>query len=133
MPNKIEVPEQTPDSRATADRHQQACSLTIAFDIDGTWTLSPGLFFEVAYTFKAGGWQVIVVTGREQPHEKLRSLGLLGLPVLVSGPLLKEEAAKKAGYNVNVWVDDMPGMIQNCRILGGDLESENDKLRDAAQ
>lgn len=101
------------------------CSLTIAFDIDGTWTLSPRLFFEVAHTFKAAGWQVIIVTGREQPHEKIKTLGILGLPVIVSGPLLKEEAAKKAGYAVHVWVDDMPGMIQNCRILGGDFESEN--------
>jgi poly(A) polymerase len=39
----------------------------------------------------------------------------------------QEDAARRAGYSVNVWVDDMPGMIQNCRILGGDLSSENER------
>jgi len=99
------------------------CSLTVAFDIDGTWTLAPKLFFEIAGMFMAAGWQVIVVTGREQPREKLKSLGLLGLPLVVSGRLLKEEAVRNAGHMVSVWIDDMPGMIQDCRILGGDLGS----------
>lgn len=95
---------------------------TIAFDIDGTWTLDPPLFVQIAWTFKGAGWDVIIVTGREQPHEKIKSLGLLGLPIVVSNGLFKEEAARIGGYEVNVWVDDMPGMVQECRILKGDLE-----------
>lgn len=102
-------------------------SLTIAFDIDGTWSLDPVLFVKVASLFVLSGWRVIVVTGSNQPKNKLDRL-MIEFPVIVSGPLMKEEAASRAGYTVNVWVDDMPGMIQNCRILGGDLGSENNEL-----
>ena len=103
------------------------CSLTVAFDIDGTWTLAPSLFHHIACLFAKAGWQVIIVTGREQPERKIAGMLLWATwPVIVSGPLLKEEAARRAGYTVNVWIDDMPGMIQNCRILGGDLDSENE-------
>lgn len=107
---------------STASQH------TVAFDIDGTWTLAPALFHHIACLFAKAGWQVIIVTGREQPEKKVDGyLFWSSWPVIVSGPLLKEEAALRAGHKVNVWIDDMPGMIQNCRILGGDLKSENAK------
>ena len=96
-------------------------SLTVAFDIDGTWTLAPALFHQIACLFANSGWQVIIVTGRDQPERKIAGMLLwASWPVIVSGPLLKEEAARRAGYKVNVWIDDMPGMIQDCRILRGD-------------
>lgn len=97
--------------------------MTIAFDIDGTWSLDPQLFDDVANMFRDEKWTVIIVTGREHPPEKLDRLGIHGWPIVVSGPLLKEEAALKAGYKVDVWVDDMPGMIQRTAILG---EPKND-------
>jgi hydroxymethylpyrimidine pyrophosphatase-like HAD family hydrolase len=100
---------------------QQPCSLVVAFDIDGTWSLDPALFKHLAYTFQKSGWRVIIVTGAEQPAEKLQRLMLTGYPLIVSGGQFKEHAARKAGYEVAVWIDDMPGMIQDCRILSGDL------------
>lgn len=99
-----------------------AGSLTVAFDIDGTWTLAPLLFHQIAVMFSKAGWQVIIVTGREQPEGKIGGYLLWSSwPIIVSHGELKERAAKKAGYTVNVWIDDMPGMIQECRILGGDI------------
>lgn len=100
--------------------------MTIAFDIDGTWTLDPLLFVRAACLFSESGWTVIIVTGREQPLDKLQRLRLAGpvcsfWPVIVSGTLLKSEAANNAGYTVDVWVDDMPGMIEQTRILKGEL------------
>ena len=102
--------------------------MTIAFDIDGTWDRDPDLFYDVATMFSTRGHEVIIVTGRDQPLNKLLRLLLRGnhpsaaeWPILVSGPILKEQAALKAGYKVDVWCDDMPGMIQECKILGGDL------------
>ena len=102
--------------------------LTIAIDIDGTWSLDPRLFRRIAVQFKEAGWNVIIVTGSQQPAEKLARLWLDPFIIIVSGPLLKEEAARKAGYKVDVWIDDMPGMIQNCRILRGDLDPAPETL-----
>lgn len=101
-------------------------SLTVAFDIDNTWTLAPTLFRRVAHIFDQAGWKVIIVTAADQPEPKLIMLGIYGqYPVIVSRWRLKEQAAREAGHNVNVWIDDMPGMIQDCRILQGDLDSGN--------
>lgn len=47
------------------------------------------------------------------------------MPIVYCGRDLKEHATRKAGWVVNIWIDDMPGMIQDCRILGGDLSSAN--------
>jgi hypothetical protein len=49
------------------------------------------------------------------------------MPIVYCGRDLKEHATRKAGWVVNIWIDDMPGMIQDCRILGGDLSSANDQ------
>lgn len=97
--------------------------MTIAFDIDGTWSLDPRSFVHVAATFGRAGWTVIIVTGSHQPKEKLDRLFIPAYPIIVSGSLMKEEAARRAGYKVDVWVDDMPGMIQNCKVLQG-MEGE---------
>ena len=97
--------------------------MTIAFDIDGTWDRDP-YCFETFYRLLIGWGKhtCIFVTGREQPADKLYRLRIpKDAVIIVSGPLLKEQAALKAGYKVDVWVDDMPGMIQDCKILGGDL------------
>lgn len=95
---------------------------TISFDIDGCWSLHPSLFYAVACAFQAAQWRVVIITGSEQPHDKLERMFLLDFPIIVSGPLFKEQAARNAGYSVDVWVDDMPGMIQECRILAGETK-----------
>jgi hypothetical protein len=92
--------------------------MTIAFDIDGTWDRDPTFWTWVYNLMPKFDHTAIFVTGREQPPEKLRRLRIPeNAIVIVSGPLLKEEAAARAGYKVDVWIDDMPGMIQRTAIL----------------
>ena len=95
--------------------------MTIAFDIDGTWGTDPNLFWAIARVFEVKGWTVIVVTGAEQPTDKLERLRLTNYPIVYALGILKRDAARAAGYSVNVWVDDMPGTIEPCRILADPL------------
>ena len=64
---------------------------------------------------------MIIVTGSKQPYDKLLWLGIAHLPIVVSNGELKEVAALRAGYKVDVWVDNEPGTIQETKILKDDL------------
>lgn len=44
-------------------------------------------------------------------------MGLTAFPIVYALGVLKRDASRDAGYGVNVWVDDMPGTIEPCRIL----------------
>lgn len=92
--------------------------MILAFDIDGTWTEDPSRFRRT-YDLFDEQYQCLIVTGREQPPEKLRRLLVpVDAIVIVSGPLLKEEAVRRAGYTGHiVWIDDMPGTIQRTAII----------------
>lgn len=101
-------------------------TMTIAFDIDGTISLDPDTFYRVIREFRMAGWTTIIVTGAEQPPEKLKRLKIDSddLPIIVSAGMFKEQSARKAGYKVDVWVDDMPGVIQETLILKDGVDSE---------
>lgn len=90
---------------------------TIAFDIDGTWTLDPKTFIRVARLFVQAGWRVIFVTGADQPKEKLHGLGIYPYEVITVIGKYKRKGVESAGHRVDVWVDDMPGFIEPSRIL----------------
>lgn len=95
----------------------------VAFAIDGTWTLNPKAWRAVFEFLQRQGFCCIIVTGAQQPQDKLHRLEIpRGAPLIVSGGLLKEEAARRAGYRVAVWIDDMPGTIQACKVLGDEAE-----------
>jgi len=96
--------------------------MTFSLDIDGCWSEDPRCFLSMTHLLRSYGHEVIIVTGREQPMDKLQRLNIpLDIRIIVSGPKTKEQAALDAGYRVQVWVDDMPGMIQNTKILTGEL------------
>lgn len=42
------------------------------------------------------------------------------MSIVCSGPEFKRHAAAKAGYAVNIWIDDMLGLIEPCRLLNFD-------------
>ena len=97
--------------------------MTIAFDIDGTWTLAPRLFRATAELFRTHGWTAIIVTGAVQSQDKMDRLRFpRAMPIVFCNGKLKEQAAREAGYKVDVWVDDMPGTIQETKILAGEVE-----------
>lgn len=98
---------------------------TIAFDIDGVFTLNPSAWTAVFTFMRRQGFQCIIVTGADQPQEKLSRLLIPRDAVIInSGRDFKEHAALKAGYKVDVWIDDMPGVIQDCRILNTPKDEE---------
>lgn len=102
------------------------CSLTLAIDFDHTWTADPHGWKAWHDIMVARGHIVLLATGRSGWSDDMSRAHLPAeMPIVYCGRDLKEHATRKAGWVVNIWIDDMPGMIQDCRILGGDLSSAN--------
>jgi len=98
----------------------QAKPMIIAVDYDGTYSADPDTFNKLIELFKAAGHTVICVTGRSDDGimdvPVRESIGKL-VPCVFAGKEWKANAAKRAGYNVSVWIDDMPGMISPVDII----------------
>lgn len=94
--------------------------MIIAIDYDYTFTADPDTFTKIIDLFQKAGHTVICVTGRSDDGVMdipvRNSIGKL-IPVIFAGKEWKAEAAKKRGYNVNIWIDDMPGMISPVDII----------------
>lgn len=88
--------------------------MILAFDYDGTWTRAPALFREVAAMFQAAGHTCILVTGRMEEHgygnEARAAIGGQ-MPVIFSGTAWKRDAARAAGYEVDLWIEDRPEYV----------------------
>ena len=94
--------------------------MTIAIDLDNTWTASPALWTRFYYEADADGHTVIMVTARRDPvseDERRRFFLPADMPIIYTVGDFKERHARAAGYKVDVWIDDTPGMIQECAIL----------------
>jgi len=90
--------------------------MIIALDWDDTYTAHKPLWNDFIEMCIDRGVKVIIVTGRPD-HENHRVATHFNLEVVYAANELKEKAALKAGYKVDIWIDDMPGMIQNVKIL----------------
>lgn len=87
--------------------------MIIAIDYDNTYSADPESFNKVIIIFKEAGHNVICVTAREDGVMGVpvrNSIGKL-VPVIFAGSVPKRTAARKNGYIVDVWIDDMPMMI----------------------
>jgi hypothetical protein len=88
--------------------------MIVAFDYDGTWTRAPALFREVVEMFQVAGHTCLLVTGRMDEHgygnEVRAAIGNI-MPVIFADKTWKREAARAAGYEVDVWVDDRPEYV----------------------
>ena len=87
--------------------------LTIAIDFDGTFAEDPDVFREIVAVFKARGHQCILVTNRpkewgDDVHELVGDL----MPIVFAGHRAKSRAVHRLGYDVDIWVDDMPQIIE---------------------
>ncbi|MEN3940692.1 HAD family hydrolase [Prosthecobacter sp. SYSU 5D2] len=99
--------------------------MTIAIDFDGTWTADPGLWRLFAAACTHSGHRLIMVTGRSGRSEDMERYQLPHtMPIIYTGGAMKEKAALKAGYKVDIWIDDMPAMIQECAVIGQSKDSE---------
>lgn len=94
--------------------------MIIAVDYDGTYAADPEAFNKVIGVFQAAGHTVICVTGRDggAMGDVVRAtIGQL-IPCVFAGKAWKVDAAKEAGYHVDVWIDDNPGMICKQTLVG---------------
>jgi hypothetical protein len=88
----------------------------IGLDYDKTYTADPLFWRQVVALARQRGHEVVCVTARREPpgsHEPR----LPEMAVVCAGSEFKRHAAAKAGHHVDVWIDDMPGLIEPCRVL----------------
>lgn len=93
--------------------------MIISIDYDSTYTADPETFNKVIGLFQQAGHTVICVTSRspDMGEPVLASIGKL-IPVIFANGTFKKAAAHKRGYDVNVWVDDMPMTIDRQVLMG---------------
>lgn len=89
--------------------------MLIAMDYDMTYTADPKAWNEVVRVMTVLGHSFVCVTGRDQPPSI--SEPHIPMPIVCAGDELKSVAALRAGYAVDVWIDDCPGTIERCRKL----------------
>jgi len=91
--------------------------LTIGIDFDNTWTVYPELWLLVYNFMLIHDHIIVIATGREMYSEDMENYQLpLDIPIVYCGKELKDIACKKAGYKVDIWIDDMPETIRQPLI-----------------
>lgn len=96
-------------------------TLTFGLDYDDTFTADPDLWRQFITTAQSRGHIVVCVTARRTPPDFSREPRLPdSVPIVCAGPEFKRHAAAKAGHPISIWIDDMPGLIEPCRILSFD-------------
>ena len=86
-------------------------SLIIAIDYDFTFTADVVLFTEFIFSAQKAGHTVVCVTSRYRPPESPEPFLPAGVEIICARGLSKEDAARSAGYKVDIWIDDMPRTI----------------------
>lgn len=82
--------------------------MTVGIDYDGTWTAAPAFWREVVALAPRFGVGFVLVTNRG-PNMPVESG--LPMPVVYANGRPKRQAAAKAGWDVQVWVDDYPHLV----------------------
>jgi hypothetical protein len=85
--------------------------MVISIDYDKTWTQDPAFWREMVYNAKARHHTIIMVTQRCVKYEaEMRETGCIpdDLQIVFASGRTKKDAAEKAGYAVDVWIDDYP-------------------------
>jgi hypothetical protein len=84
--------------------------MLIALDYDLTYTLDPVMWDEFVRYAKTRGHRFVCVTGRDVPPDFNRERKI-DMPIVCAPGEAKFRAAMRAGYAVDVWIDDAPGTI----------------------
>ena len=93
--------------------------MLIGIDWDKTYTADAAYWYAVMKLGQDYGHEYLIVTGRNKSHAINRDSGCCAIDVLYTDGELKRGFAEKAGYQVDIWVDDEPGYIEPCRKLDG--------------
>jgi hypothetical protein len=96
--------------------------MQIAIDFDDTFTRDPEGWLEVISLLQGRGHSVVCITLRSD-------LGFMGqevtkqlehiIPIVFCHGKLKRKVALEAGYKIDVWIDDMPGLIDEPGFIIG--------------
>ena len=95
---------------------------TIALDFDGTFTADPELWQGFVRDALRAGHRVVVVSCRTENTENRRTirqqLGEIGrkVPIVLTSHRPKRMCAQLEGYDVDVWIDDQPGVIDAADV-----------------
>lgn len=89
--------------------------MLIAIDYDGTYTADPLFWDQVISLGQQRGHEFVCVTARKSPPESHERR--IPVPVVCVGNEPKRIGAAKRGYRPDVWIDDMPEMIGESKIL----------------
>ena len=102
------------------DEFMASRSMTISIDFDRTFTADPPMWGKFARQSAEAGNRVVMVSRRPNtPDDQAEVEGTLGeykdafSDVLLVGDAMKDEAAKAAGINVDIWIDDSPQFIRS--------------------
>lgn len=90
--------------------------MLIAIDYDDTITLDRAFWSQFIDMAIDSGHQIIIATGRKVSEPVM----MPGVEVVYAGDELKRVACERAGYQVDIWIDDEPGHIEPCRKLQWD-------------
>ncbi len=96
-------------------------ALTIGIDYDDTYTADPMLWARFIGDARRSGHVVVCVTARREPPDFTRDPPLPpDVRIVCAGQSWKKHAAAKAGFSVDIWIDDTPGLIEPGRLLDFD-------------
>lgn len=114
--------------------------MIISIDYDDTFTADPDCWTEVIEVLKKYQHEVICVSARRNKLDNRQELSaaLPKIPILLSYDEPKRSFALKAGYDVDVWIDDSPSAIidsHEYKLVRSELPKEtieklNSILRD---
>lgn len=95
--------------------------MLLGLDYDNTYTVDPEGWNAVIDLLRARGHSWVCVTGRHAPPSPMAADVVESLhskmPIVFAGMKFKREAAKEAGFDVEVWIDDCPAMIDKPDLL----------------
>lgn len=86
--------------------------MQIGVDFDGTFAADPETFRKVVKTFQDAGHVCVLITnrGKEWGAEVEELVDNL-MPIVFAGTSTKRWAAVRAGYDIDVWIDDNPQWV----------------------
>ena len=117
----VVVPDSQPqrDANSVSRSLPESRAMTLSIDFDRTFAADPQLWGEFARKAVADGNAVVMVSRRPDTEEdrqtvtdKLGDYADAFSQVLLVGDRMKDEAAREAGIDVDVWVDDSPQFIK---------------------
>lgn len=83
----------------------------MAIDYDGTYSSDPDYWDAVIALAGRRGHRFICVTNRAWVPGSQVPERVPAVPLLAAGDQYKADAAKAAGYAVDIWIDDLPGTV----------------------